>query len=123
VTGVEAAEALQDRLRHLVVTETDAAATRNPRLVAGLDVAYQTGGERLAAAVVVLDHESFDLVETATVTGRAAAGYRPGLFALRELPALLAALERLASQPDLLVCDGQGVAHPRRLGSPATSGW
>jgi deoxyribonuclease V len=116
VTGADAAEALQDRLRHLVVNETDAPATRDPRLVAGLDVAYQTGGERLAAAVVVLDPASFEPVESATVTGRAAAGYRPGLFALRELPALVEALDRLGSAPDLLVCDGQGVAHPRRFG-------
>lgn len=116
MTGEEPAEALQDRLSHLVVTETDAPATRDPRLVAGLDVAYQTGGERLAAAVVVLDPASFELVESATVTGRALAGYWPGLFALRELPALVEALERLESAPDLLICDGQGVAHPRRFG-------
>jgi deoxyribonuclease V len=116
VTDADAPEATQDRLRRLVVTETDDPRTLDPRSVAGLDVAYETGGERLAAAVVVLDPASFEVLESVSVTGRAALDYRPGLFAFRELPPLVEALERLTTVPDLLVCDGQGVAHPRRFG-------
>jgi deoxyribonuclease V len=109
---VAEAEAEQDRLRPLVVTTGDPA----PRTVAGLDVAYQPGGDRLVAAVVVLRADDLTVVESATSPGRAAFGYVPGLFAFRELPALLAALESLRTAPDLLVCDGQGLAHPRRFG-------
>jgi deoxyribonuclease V len=82
--------------------------------VAGLDVAYD--GDRLAAAVVVLDAEDLAVRDTAVVRGRAAFDYVPGLFAFREAPALLEALDRLTVRPDVLVCDGHGRAHPRRFG-------
>lgn len=110
------AEAIQDRLRPSVRVEPDDAPPPRPRLVAGLDVAYAKDGDRLAAAVVVLDAATLETVESATAVGTAAFPYIPGLFAFRELPTLLTALERLAAAPDLLVCDGQGVAHPRRFG-------
>ncbi len=65
---------------------------------------------------MVLDAASLDVVEEVTVVGGAAFPYVPGLLAFRELPSVLAALEKLRSTPDLLVCDGYGVAHPRRAG-------
>ncbi|MGW4295694.1 deoxyribonuclease V [Micromonospora chersina] len=87
-----------------------------PATVAGLDVAYSDSGDRLAAAVTVLDAATLAVVDEAVDVGRPAFDYVPGLFAFRELPALLAALERLTVRPDLLVCDGHGLAHPRRFG-------
>ncbi|WP_416901014.1 deoxyribonuclease V [Micromonospora echinospora] len=87
-----------------------------PATVAGLDVAYAEDGDRLAAAVTVLDARTLRVVDSAVVIGRPAFDYVPGLFAFRELPALLDALERLTTRPDLLVCDGHGLAHPRRFG-------
>ncbi|MEU1963911.1 deoxyribonuclease V [Micromonospora sediminicola] len=87
-----------------------------PATVAGLDVAYATSGDRLAAAVTVLDATSLVVVDEAVAVGRPAFPYVPGLFAFREMPALLAALDRLTVRPELLVCDGHGVAHPRRFG-------
>lgn len=87
-----------------------------PATVAGLDVAYADSGDRLAAAVTVLDAATLAVVDEAVDVGRPAFDYVPGLFAFRELPALLAALERLTVRPDLLVCDGHGLAHPRRFG-------
>ncbi|SBT52232.1 deoxyribonuclease V [Micromonospora auratinigra] len=87
-----------------------------PATVAGLDVAYAESGDRLAAAVTVLDAAGLTVVDEAVSVGRPAFGYVPGLFAFRELPALLAALDRLTVRPDLLVCDGHGLAHPRRFG-------
>lgn len=110
----EEALAVQDELRALVDTVGPGPAA--PATVAGLDVAYHSDGERLAAAVVVLDAASHAVVDSAVVLGRPAFGYVPGLFAFRELPALLAALERLTVRPDVLVCDGHGLAHPRRFG-------
>ncbi|MFG1655254.1 deoxyribonuclease V [Micromonospora chersina] len=87
-----------------------------PATVAGLDVAYADSGDRLAAAVTVLDAATLAVLDEAVDVGRPAFDYVPGLFAFRELPALLAALERLTVRPDLLVCDGHGLAHPRRFG-------
>ncbi|WP_328998683.1 deoxyribonuclease V [Kribbella sp. NBC_00709] len=103
--------AVQEELRGLV-DPTDTAGP--PRSVAGLDVAYD--GDRLAAAVVVLDWETLGEVERAVVLGATTFPYVPGLFAFREVPALLTALEQLTITPDLLICDGQGLAHPRRFG-------
>ncbi len=103
--------AVQEELRGLVdPTDTD----EPPRYVAGLDVAYDD--DRLVAAVVVLDLETLDEVERAVVRGETTFPYVPGLFAFREVPALLAALDQLGTTPELLVCDGQGLAHPRRFG-------
>ena len=87
-----------------------------PATVAGLDVAYAPGGDLLAAAVTVLDATTLDVVDEAVCVGRPAFPYVPGLFAFREMPALLAALDRLTTRPELLVCDGHGLAHPRRFG-------
>lgn len=113
-TTPEDARALQDRLRPLV--DTTGPAPADVRRVAGLDVAYAEDSDRLAAAVVVLDAVTLAVVERSVVLGRARFPYVPGLFAFRELPSLLAALDGLAEPPDLLVCDGQGLAHPRRFG-------
>lgn len=112
------AEAIQDRLRPMLVLGVLGPA--NPRTVAGLDVSYagEGGGTgtRLAAAVVVLDATTLDVVEESVSIGTASFPYVPGLFAFRELPTLLDALRDLKTMPDLLVCDGYGVAHPRRFG-------
>ncbi|MEU8106478.1 endonuclease V [Nonomuraea muscovyensis] len=110
-TTVAEAEAIQDRLRlHVELT-----GPRAFTLVAGLDVHY-VDDERLTAAVVVLDAATLSVVEQVTVPGKAEFPYVAGLFAFRELPALVAALERLTVTPDLLVCDGYGLAHPRGFG-------
>jgi deoxyribonuclease V len=90
-----------------------------PRLVAGVDVAYgsdSAAGGRIAGAVVVLDLADLSVVASATATGVSDFPYVPGLLAFREIPILLTALDRLTVRPDLLVCDGYGVAHPRRCG-------
>ncbi|MGN9808096.1 deoxyribonuclease V [Micromonospora sp. BQ11] len=111
---VAEALAVQDRLRPLV--DLVGPGPEAPATVAGLDVAYAEEGDRLAAAVTVLDARTLAVVDSAVAGGRPAFGYVPGLFAFRELPALLDALERLRVRPELLVCDGHGLAHPRRFG-------
>ncbi|RKS74957.1 endonuclease V [Actinomadura pelletieri DSM 43383] len=110
------AEAIQDRLRPLL--HLDVPGPTTPRTVAGLDVSYTSDGTgtRLAAAVVVLDATTLTVIEESVATGTATFPYVPGLFAFRELPTLLTALNDLTTTPDLLVCDGFGVAHPRRFG-------
>lgn len=105
---------VQDRLRPLV--DPVGPGPTAPATVAGLDVAYAESGDRLAAAVTVLDTRTLRVVDQAVAVGRPAFDYVPGLFAFREVPALLAALDQLGTRPELLVCDGHGLAHPRRFG-------
>ena len=87
-----------------------------PATVAGLDVSYEVGSDRVVAAAVVVEVDGGRIVEEVLVEGRAEFPYVPGLLAFRETPLLLRALDRLATAPDLLLCDGQGIAHPRRCG-------
>ncbi|WP_055601044.1 endonuclease V [Streptomyces aureus] len=84
--------------------------------VTGLDVAYDDERDLVAAAAVVLDARTLEVVEEATAVGRVSFPYVPGLLAFREIPTVLAALDRLTADPGLLVCDGYGLAHPRRFG-------
>ncbi|NLU68936.1 endonuclease V [Streptomyces sp. HNM0574] len=115
------ARAEQDRLRALVDPADHLPAPGTPGATAvGLDVAYDDERDRVAAAAVALDCGSLETVATATATGRVAFPYVPGLLAFREIPAVLDALavlrERLGREPSALVCDGYGLAHPRRFG-------
>ncbi len=86
------------------------------KLVAGVDVAYLKGSDKLVAAVVILDAETLEVVETSMVEDKEQFPYIPGLFSFRELPPLVKAFAKLHNTPDLVVCDGQGYAHPRRFG-------
>ncbi|WP_034268133.1 endonuclease V [Actinospica robiniae] len=104
----------QDRLRSAV--EAHGPLPRPLRYVAGLDVAYATDESRVAGAVVVLDLRTLEVVDSATAKRPVEFPYIPGLLAYREIPALLDALARLTVVPEILVCDGYGLAHPRRFG-------
>ena len=109
----EDAEAEQERLRGRV----DVSAPLRPfRYVAGLDVAYAIDSSRVAGAVVVLDADTLAVEDMATAVMDVEFPYVSGLLAFREMPALISALARLTVEPDVLVCDGYGIAHPRRFG-------
>lgn len=86
------------------------------RTVAGLDVAYDKESSLLVAAIVVLDVSTFEVLESVSVTSSAQFPYIPGLFSFRELPPLIEAFHQLKHRPDLVICDGHGIAHPRRFG-------
>lgn len=103
--------ALQQDLRAKVITTPTAGAVRT---VAGLDVS--TAGRRVHAAVVVLSYPDLQPLETVEAELPLAFPYVPGLLAFREGPSVLAALERLRTEPDLLFFDAHGLAHPRRMG-------
>ena len=111
--SVEAALRLQ---RRLAATVDTGARLARARLVAGADAAYHQDGERLVAAVVVIALPGLEVVEQASAEGRVTFPYVPGLFGFREAPIVLRACRRLRARPDVLVCDGQGIAHPRRFG-------
>jgi len=93
-----------------------------PRTVAGVDVGYSRATDLCCAAAVLWDVEQGEVIETAQASGRATFPYVPGLLTFREGPHALAALERLRTQPDVLLFDGQGQAHPRRMGIAAHLG-
>ncbi|NLJ41979.1 MAG: deoxyribonuclease V [Clostridiales bacterium] len=86
------------------------------KYIVGVDVAYRNRDDIVSAAAVVLDVDTLDIIETKTINDIAKFPYIPGLFSLRELPPIINALEQLTITPDLLVCDGNGIAHPRRFG-------
>lgn len=79
-------------------------------------MSYETGTDRAVAAAVLMDLASLDVIESAVFVGQAQFPYIPGLLSFREAPLLLAALKKLEGTPDVLVCDGHGIAHPRRFG-------
>ena len=104
---------IQESLRGEVVARGEPARVNR---VAGVDVGFEDAGKTVRAAVAVLSYPGLELVESAIARVPTTFPYVPGLLSFRELPGVLAALERLGSLPDLVVCDGQGLAHPRRFG-------
>lgn len=110
----KAAAALQRQLAGRVRLESRLPA--KVRRVAGVDVSYRRGGADFFAAVVVLELPDLAVAEQITAADRVSFPYVPGLLSFRELPVLLQAFRRLATVPDAVLVDGQGIAHPRRLG-------
>jgi deoxyribonuclease V len=107
------ATALQRELAARVVTDTP---LTECRLLAGADVSYDYGSDTLYAGVVVLRTDDLSVVERRGAVGISHFPYTPGLLSFREAPVLLKALARVESPVDAVMCDGQGIAHPRRLG-------
>lgn len=115
-----AAVAIQEKLRGKLVLEDRVA--RDIRIVAGADISCSKGDDRVYAAVVLLDAGSLDVLEEAAWCGRALFPYIPGLLSFREGPALLRAFQKLRTRPDVVLFDGQGIAHPRGFGLAAHMG-
>lgn len=86
------------------------------KLIAGVDVEYDKNSEAIAGAFVLLDYNTLEVVEVATHCMEVTFPYIPGLFSFREMPVLLEAWKKLTKHPDIIICDGQGRAHPRRFG-------
>ncbi len=107
------ARAVQERLRDQVVRRDELTQVRR---VAGLDVGFPGGGDETRAGVAILSFPDLRLLESASARRRTVFPYVPGLLSFREAPALLEALASLSEPPQLLLCDGQGYAHPRRFG-------
>ncbi len=84
--------------------------------VAGVDVGFEEQGRVMRAAIVVLAFPSLALIESKLVRKPTTMPYIPGLLSFRELPAVLEGLKNIRRFPDLFLCDGQGIAHPRGLG-------
>lgn len=104
---------LQRKLSKKVITEDSLDPVHH---VAGVDVAYSKNNDTLSAAIVVLESDSLKIVESVVIEDTVQFPYIPGLFSFRELPPIINAFEKIKTTPQLIVCDGQGLAHPRRFG-------
>ena len=110
--SVEKAHTMQRHLSKQVIREDKI--PKNVRYVAGVDVAYTT--ESSIGAVAVLDYDSLSLVKSKTAKVKTRFPYIPTLLSFREIPPTLAAIKKLKTQPDVFLVNGQGIAHPYRLG-------
>lgn len=95
---------------------------KSPELITGLDCAFSKDGKRIVAAAVVLKMPDLAVVETTHAVRKTAFPYIPGLLSFREAPVCIGAVEKIKSKSQLFIIDGQGIAHPRRLGLAAHLG-
>jgi deoxyribonuclease V len=112
---VSITEALDIQLR-LAAKVSKVSEVTTPRFIAGVDISVGKTREMATGAVIILSYPELRLVETKIVNEKLNFPYIPGLLSFRESPLILAACEKLTVTPDLILVDGQGVAHPRRLG-------
>jgi deoxyribonuclease V len=107
----EEARGIQNKLRELVIRTDEFG---DVRTVAGVDLGFKKNLAR--ASVVVLSFPTLELIDGVSVESTIKFPYIPGLLSFRETPPLLKAFDQLKTEPDLIIADGQGLAHPRRLG-------
>jgi len=106
--------AIQEQLQAEVITEDK---FKEPvQYVAGVDMGFEANGTISRAAVAVLSFPDLQLIETSLAYRPTTFPYIPGFLSFREIPAVLDALEKITTIPDIILCDGQGIAHPRRFG-------
>jgi deoxyribonuclease V len=117
--SIAAARTLQAELAQRVSLQDD---FPELHLLAGFDVGFEDEGTRTRAAVVVLNAQTLQPIEAHVARITTSMPYVPGLLSFRELPALMEARAMLTRAPDLVLVDGQGIAHPRRLGIAAHFG-
>jgi deoxyribonuclease V len=110
----EEAITVQEKLKSEVITEDK---FNTPvKYVAGVDMAVEEDGKICRAGVAVLSFPDLEVKETSIAYSPMDFPYIPGLLSFREVPAVLEALKKLTIAPDIILCDGQGIAHPRRFG-------
>jgi deoxyribonuclease V len=117
------AQALQLELRRLVSLE-DALALDDVRTVVGVDCSYVKSSDTTVAyaGAVAVSFPSLEVVESVVVDEPVSFPYVPGLLSFREVPAMSRAVRELRTRPDVILCDAQGIAHPRRIGAASHLG-
>jgi deoxyribonuclease V len=116
---VAEATKIQNELREKIVLTP---LKKRPKTIAGADISYNRFSDDFFAVVVILSLPDLEEVERVFAKGVATFPYVPGYLSFREIPTLLNAFEKLKSKPDVLMADGQGIAHPRRMGIAAHLG-
>jgi deoxyribonuclease V len=111
--GVEEAIQIQEFLRDQIVLKKNFIKLRT---IGGGDVAYSKKGDRLFGAVVALSFPGMEILDIAMANGKVSFPYIPSLLSFREGPILIKAFHRLKIKPDIMIFDGQGIAHPRGIG-------
>lgn len=111
---IDQARIIQQQLRDQVIRRNEL--PEPIRLVAGVDVGFEENGKTTRAAIAVLNFPALTLHEQTIVRVPTRFPYVPGYLSFRELPGVMQALQQLHTMPDLVLCDGQGIAHPRRFG-------
>jgi deoxyribonuclease V len=109
----EQAIRIQENLRHRIILKRTSSKVRT---VGGADVSYQKEGNLLFGAMVVLSFPQMETLDVATACGKISFPYLPGLLTFREGPILINIFQKLRMRPDILIFDGQGIAHPRGIG-------
>ncbi len=107
------ARGLQNTLARKV---RSSALKRTPKTVAGIDCAFSNDKNRIGAITVVLEYPTLKIIETARAVADVGFPYISGLLSFREAPVCIRAAKKLKPTPDIFLIDGQGIAHPRRLG-------
>lgn len=113
------AVALQQQLRHQIRIEP---LTKQPETIAGCDISFNKFEETVYAGIVVLRLDTLETIDQSGVISTATFPYIPGLLSFREIPALLDAWQQLKTVPDVVMFDGHGTAHPRRIGIASHGG-
>ncbi|MEO1691879.1 MAG: deoxyribonuclease V [Cyanobacteria bacterium J06631_6] len=113
VKTVAEAKVIQEQLRPQVIKSDR---LEEVKYVAGVDIGFENNYAISKSAIAILTYPELELVEQAIARIPTAFPYVPGYLSFREIPAILAAFPQLKTTPDLILCDGQGYAHPRRLG-------
>ncbi len=111
--GYKKAVEIQERLKKSIILKGSA---KDCKLIAGADVSYIKGSEIFYASVVVFNLQTMERVEEVTASGKVDFPYIPGLLSFRESPILLKAFAKIKSEPDVIILDAQGIAHPRGIG-------
>jgi deoxyribonuclease V len=105
---------LQNSLREKVIKQDQL--VEPIKYIAGVDVAYNDASDKMIGAIVILDSITFKVIEEASHEMSITFPYVPGLFSFREIPPLIEAFKKLTIKPNLIVCDAQGIAHPKGIG-------
>jgi deoxyribonuclease V len=109
------AKQLQEELSGRLILHNDGL-PEDIKIIGGADISYSRGENLFFAAVILLDFSTMDIIEVSSVVEKTEFPYIPGLLTFREGPALLRAFKKIRRKPDVVIFDGQGIAHPRGIG-------
>jgi deoxyribonuclease V len=115
------AVSLQNTLKKELILH-DLAGTGSLDVIAGVDISYSRGSDLFFAAIVLLSYPDMEPIEDVHAVEKVSFPYIPGLLSFREGPVLLKAFKNLQQAPDLVIFDGQGIAHPRGIGLAGSTG-